>query len=774
MTPTPSSQTGHQPASSIRSSFKDLFDVVVRRKWLILGCMVLGVMLGGLMVWLKEDVYRSWTVLLIEWPDGSGQARSSGLGEYSDQERVTLVTQRVLSRMNLQKVIDEFHLYPTLLPLRGYEFTIEELRKSIQVQPKENAGRIEALAISFAHADPNIARQVIAKLADGYIQETAQRKAQANEETAETLAQALSAVKISISQKEEALSAYRLKNADGLLETLRENLRARDRLQAEQRRIQNALSVLPAQIEQAEQAIQEQEAQLAEASLRSRQRGGEERQVLAMRLVSLQNALIVKSGELPGDHPDILDLTGQIKKIEQDLEDHLKNEGEDVAALTSRLIALRKNRYDLNQQQDVLREQGEKTSRRLKAFEAKIEQTPLRQQELQDLEREHEALQSEYERLNKRWIEARISESLNSRKREPEFRILDPATFPAQPEGMRRAWMPLGGYAVGTALGLGLAMILDWLSPTFRRSEDVEISLGLQTLATIPSFNLAYGKSLKLLSGAINAGAVKGELALPGPLRRGYPDAGNAQKHAMYGGKPSDPPAFPTRLNLVARWRPESIVAEQYRVAATRLDLLGEGDPCTIVLVTSAKKGEGKTCTSSNLAYTLARDLEESTLVIDCDFKCPNLHNVFVMNPRPGVADFLAGQEPLEACLQQIADVPLWCMPAGNLDQHPVSLSKLHKIGLILSSVKSRYRYIILDGPPILPLADINILSGLANIVLMVVRFGTTPKDVVQKAVEMIHFRGPTRLVLTDAGMHSVPSYVSQGYAAPLAVGHHT
>lgn len=773
MTPTPSSQTGHPPLSSFRASFRELFDVVVRRKWLILSCMVLGVMLGGLMVWFKEDVYRSWTVLLIEWPDGSRQTRSSGLAEFSDQERVALVTQRVLSRMNLRKVIDEFHLYPKVLPLRGYEFTIKELRKSIQVQTKENAGRIEALAISFAHPDPNIARQVIAQLADGYIEETSQRQTQANEETAETLAQELSGVKDAISQKEEELSAYRLKNADGLLETLRENLRTRDRLQAEQRRIQNALRVLPAQIEEVEQTIREQEAQLAEASLRSRQRGGEERQVLAMRLVSLQNVLIMKSGELPGDHPDILDLTAQIKKIEKDLEDHLKNEGEDVAAITSSLTALRNTRYDLNQQQGVLQEQGEKTSRRLRAFEAKIEQTPLRQQELQDLEREHETLQAEYERLNKRWIEARISESLNSRKQEPEFRILDPATFPAQPEGMRRAWMPLGGYLVGSLLGLGLAMILDWLSPTFRRSEDVEISLGLQTLATIPSFKLAYGKSLKLLAGAIHAGAVKGELALPGPLRRGYPDEGHSQKHGMYGGKPADPPAFPVRLNLVARWRPESIVAEQYRVAATRLDLLGEGDQCTIVLVTSAKKGEGKTCTSSNLAYTLARDLEEPTLVIDCDYKCPNLHNVFVMNAGPGVADFLAGQEPLEACLQQIADVPLWCMPAGNLEQHPVSLSKLHKIALILSAVKSRYRYIILDGPPILPLADINILSGLANIVLMVVRFGTTHKDVVQKAVEMIHFRGPTRLVLTDAGMHGMPSYVSQGYATPLAVGHH-
>ena len=62
--------------------------------------------------------------------------------------------------------------------------------------------------------------------------------------------------------------------------------------------------------------------------------------------------------------------------------------------------------------------------------------------------------------------------------------------------------------------------------------------------------------------------------------------------------------------------------------------------------------------------------------------------------------------------------------------------------------MKSRYRFIILDGPPILPLADINVLSGLADIVLMVVRSGVTPKDVVQKATAMLQGTHSTRLIL--------------------------
>jgi len=212
------------------------------------------------------------------------------------------------------------------------------------------------------------------------------------------------------------------------------------------------------------------------------------------------------------------------------------------------------------------------------------------------------------------------------------------------------------------------------------------------------------------------------------------------------------------------------VVAEQYRVAATRLDLLGDRSMGNVVLVSSAMKGEGKTSTASNLAYTLARDLDEPTLVIDCDYKCPNLHNVFVLPHYPGVADYLAGEVPLEACFQQIPDLPLWCMAVGDMESNPVALSKLQHLSSMIELVKSRYRFIILDGPPILPLADINVLSGLADIVLMVVRSGVTPKDVVQKATAMLQGSHSTRLVLSDAWSDGVPYYVRHGYAAPYSL----
>ena len=288
----------------------------------------------------------------------------------------------------------------------------------------------------------------------------------------------------------------------------------------------------------------------------------------------------------------------------------------------------------------------------------------------------------------------------------------------------------------------------------------MELLLEFPVLATIPRFQMAYEKPMKMLS-------MKGEAPLKMHGKANSTAQGNyidvqemGKGESVFPGRPSATRTFPPQFNLVSKWRPQSIVAEQFRVAATRLDLLGDRPLGNVALVSSAMKGEGKTSTTANLAYTLARDLDEPILVIDCDFTCPNLHNVLGLRPDPGVADYLAGQASLESCFQQYPDLPLQCLSVGDVETNPVSLAKLRYLSILIESVRSRYRLILLDGPPILPLADINVLNGLADIFLMVVRSGTTPKDVVQKATEMLHSSNTTRIILTDAWSQGVPHYV--------------
>lgn len=764
--PTP---TEKDPSQVIQKYVKEGWDLAIRRKWLILLCVILGASIGGVLAWYKVDLYRSETVILVEQQKITEKYVPSVVGG-STAERVSTITQQVLSRTYLQKIIDEFQLYPDQISRDGYESVIERLRKTIKIQTKGSGGQVEAFTISFAHEDPMVAMKVTAKLASQYIDENLKIREQFLEGATEFLDQELVTAKEALDKKEKELSEYKLRYLGELPNQLEASLRTLDRLQGEKTRIQESINAVHARLDLLEKTIREYEANPTLTHEIEGPLPEGKADPLTFRLRDLRRELAKLASEYTDSYPDIIALKSQIKEVEQELAGRHTEPGQ--APPDPYLAELRKSRKDLTLQLGALKSQIGTVAAHMDNLEQRIERTPHHEQELLGLERDYDNLQKHYQRLHENRINAKISENLDKRQKGERFRILDPANLPTKPEGIPRQLLALGGLGGGIGLGVGLALLLDLLSPTFRRSEDAEVSLGLVTLATIPSFKMAYGKSMKMIARELPT--ANGHPASPSPMP-GLPDRAYIEAPPQPGrytnGRQYTPAknTFPPPLNLVTKWRPQSVVAEQYRVAATRLDLLDTGAAHQVVLITSAMKAEGKTSTSANLAYTLARDLDEPTLILDCDFKCSYLSNILGFRQAPGLAEYFAGVEPLEACLQQVPDVPLWGLSVGNVEEYPVPLSRLHNLSKLLDLLKPRYRFVILDGPPVLPLADINVLSGLADILLMVVRSGATPKDVVQKAIEMIHHAGPTRLVMTDAWTHGVPYYVRQGYATPFA-----
>jgi polysaccharide biosynthesis transport protein len=785
--PTP---TEKDPSQVIPKYVKDGWDLAIRRKWLILLCVILGASIGGVLVWLKVDLYRSETVILVEQQKITEKYVPSVVGG-STAERVSTITQQVLSRTHLRKIIDEFQLYPKEINQNGYESVIEGLRKNIKIQTKGSGGQVEAFSISFAHQDPMMAMKVTAKLASQYIEENLKIREQFLEGATEFLNHELVLAKEALDRKEKDLSEYKLKYVGELPGQLETNLRTLDRLQKEKTDVQEAINSVNSRLDLLLKSLHDYEA-LAEplselSGVSYRRSDGGISDPLVGRIRELKKELTKMLGEYTPQYPDVISLKTQINNLENELHQRTQkmkseetnpsqtpslNDDKSQNIIDPYIHDLMVSRDELRSQLGTFNNRLKKITEDMKIYEERISRTPQREQELLELERDYDNLQKHYHRLHENRINARISENLDKRQKGERFRILDPANLPTKPEGIPRQLLALGGLGGGIGLGVGLALLLDLLSPTFRRSEDAEVSLGLVTLATIPSFKMAYGKSMKMIAGELPT--ANGHQASPSPMPglpdRAYieapPQPGRYANGRKYTAAKN---TFPPQLNLVTKWRPQSVVAEQYRVAATRLDLLDTGAAHQVVLITSAMKAEGKTSTSANIAYTLARDLDEPTLVLDCDFKCSYLSNILGFRQAPGLAEYFAGVEPLEACLQQVPDVPLWGLSVGNVEEYPVPLSRLHNLSKLLDLLKPRYRFVILDGPPVLPLADINVLSGLADILLMVVRSGATPKDVVQKAIEMIHHAGPTRLVMTDAWTHGVPYYVRQGYATPFA-----
>jgi polysaccharide chain length determinant protein (PEP-CTERM system associated) len=796
MVGTSTAHSAQDPALVIKKYLKEFLELAVRRKWLILSFVVLGIAIGGILAWRKVDMYRSETVIFIEQKKIPEKYVPSVVGG-SVAERVSTMTQQVLSRTNLQKIIDEFHLYAEAILSQGYEEATAGLRKNIKILTKGSGGQVEAFTISFAHSDPMMAMKVTARLASQYIEENIKMREQFIEGASEFLQQELIIAKQALDEKEKLLSEYKLRYAGELPRQLDANLRTLNRLHNEKMQIQESLNGWEVRMDHLQKSIQDYEAMaevLTEFTQAPFQGSGDREGVdpMAMRIAELKRELAKMSGEYTDAYPDIVSLKKQIAKLENELSQRTENigdgndlqsgnelEGIDVPVFDTYLAQLINSRDELKVQIMGSRAQLRRVLEKIKISEQRIANTPTREQEMLVLERDYDNMRDLYQQLHQNRTSARISENLDKRQKGERFRILDPANLPTKPEGAPRELIAMGVGAVGSGLGFGLAFLLDLLWPTFRRSEDAEVSLGVATLATIPSFKMAYGASMKMLKSEVESqsGANAQHLALNQsgaslPIRNS-PAGDGAEGAGGYAGyrMRTSSEAIPPQMNLVTKWRPQSIVAEQYRVAVTRLDLLDPSHSHQVVLITSAMKGDGKSSTSANIAYTLARDLNEPTLVIDCDFKCPNLPNILGLSQEPGLAEYFAGVEPLEDCLQHMPDMPLGCIAVGNTSCYPVQFSKLQHLSTILEQMKSRYRFIILDGPPVLPLADVNVLSVLAHIVLMVVRSGSTPKDVVQKALEMIHHTGTRRLVLTDAWAQGVPYYAREEYLIPYSLG---
>jgi capsular exopolysaccharide synthesis family protein len=205
-------------------------------------------------------------------------------------------------------------------------------------------------------------------------------------------------------------------------------------------------------------------------------------------------------------------------------------------------------------------------------------------------------------------------------------------------------------------------------------------------------------------------------------------------------------------------------MAEQYRVAATRLILMTAEKKNVVTLVTSSMMGEGKTTTAVNLAYIFAHDLSKSTLLIDCDFKRPMVHEYMDIPAGPGLGDVLQGGEILENCIHPCDGVPLWILPSGSPKIRPAGLSGIQYIKQILPELRTRYDHVILDGPPVMPLADVNILSGMTDMTVFVVRAGGTNQDVAKKALRLLgENSNAAGVILMQVEMEYAPYFTYAG-----------
>jgi len=180
--------------------------------------------------------------------------------------------------------------------------------------------------------------------------------------------------------------------------------------------------------------------------------------------------------------------------------------------------------------------------------------------------------------------------------------------------------------------------------------------------------------------------------------------------------------------------------AEQFRTLRSRLDRLRRERHLRTLLVTSTAPEEGKTFVTLNLGQAIACQHERRVLLIDADLRASSLHVPLGAPPSPGLADFLRGEADEYSIIQADAQNNLFFIPAGRPVPNPAELLSNMRLRGLLDQLGPAFDWVILDAPPVLPVADAGVLAGLCDGVLFVVRAGSTAFDLAQMACQ--EFRG--------------------------------
>jgi capsular exopolysaccharide synthesis family protein len=196
--------------------------------------------------------------------------------------------------------------------------------------------------------------------------------------------------------------------------------------------------------------------------------------------------------------------------------------------------------------------------------------------------------------------------------------------------------------------------------------------------------------------------------------------------------------SVPPQSRLVALNDSESLAAEKFRFLAVRLQHLRRDRPLKKVLITSTIPQEGKSMVSANLACTLARRTQQRILLVEGDLRRPSLSQLFGFEKHPGICEWLQGERKLTESIYYLEGVGLCFLPAGSTPRNPLELLQSGGLSEIMNQLNERFDWIVIDSPPVMPLADTSLWMRLADGILLVVRQGTSDKRQLVRGLEAL------------------------------------
>jgi capsular exopolysaccharide synthesis family protein len=222
-------------------------------------------------------------------------------------------------------------------------------------------------------------------------------------------------------------------------------------------------------------------------------------------------------------------------------------------------------------------------------------------------------------------------------------------------------------------------------------------------------------------------------------------------------------PALKANSRLVCLTDQGGLAAEKFRVLGLKLRNVRERRKLKRIVITSSIPEEGKSLISSNLALNQARSKILNTVLIDGDLRRPELGNRFGFSRSlPGLSEVLRGERELSEVVYKLEGTSLRFIPAGVTPENPIEVMQSGRLTQLLEQLETFFDWLIIDTPPVRPLADTPLWMKLADGVLLVTREGVCEKKQLERALEVIDRSTMLGVVVNSCSSNDQKYYYSR------------
>jgi polysaccharide chain length determinant protein (PEP-CTERM system associated) len=467
---------------------------LAKRRWIVLFPLAVGIAAAPLLAPYAPARYRSETLIMVV-PQRVPESYVKPTVTENIEDRLPSISEQILSRTRLERIIQEMNLYQDLRARMVMEDVVEKMRADIV--PSIIGKDSDAFRISYTSDTPETARKVTERLASLYIEQNLTDRGNQAESTSQFIETQLQDAKQRLIEQERKLEEYRKRHAGQLPSQVNVNLQA----------IQSANQHLQSLTDSNNRALERRlliERQIADTQSiplpPSTVVGGVEAPPPASPQQQLDVARVRLNLYLQRytpDHPEVVSLKRTIEELTARVEQEMPiaaTPAEVEVVLSPAEAAQKKRILDLQAELAVIGHQltaNQAEEKRLKAlianYQAKVDTLPTRESELVELTRDYSTLQTAYTNLLMKREDSVIAANLERRQIGEQFRILDPASTPQRPYNQteRLAFMSAAAGA-GLLLGLLIIAFLEYRDSSFRREEEVFQRLSLPVLALVP------------------------------------------------------------------------------------------------------------------------------------------------------------------------------------------------------------------------------------------------------------------------------------------------